>query len=203
MQIISNGMVEIYTTMDNGVEFVLERLYRGSIINHHSFITEDKIDVNARCQMPVTLFYITWDKMRMIKEQSPVLSQKIDKIELQLVNKDNPIALDYIISRDVSHIKNKKKRTRKEQAYRDKLTVKLKNAIMYYIVKTREKKRIPNFTEILNMAINKKKREMQAARRKQQEFDLDQLGTDDAFLTDEQFSLIKEKNEKIKLTLED
>jgi hypothetical protein len=44
---------------------------------------------------------------------------------------------------------------------------------MYYIVKTREKKRIPNFTEILNMAINKKKREMQAARRKQQEFDLE------------------------------
>jgi CRP-like cAMP-binding protein len=114
MQIISNGMVEIYTTMDNGVEFVLERLYRGSIINHHSFITEDKIDVNARCQMPVTLFYITWDKMRQIKENSLILSKKIDAIEIQLINKDNPIALDYIISRDVSHIRNKKKRTRKE-----------------------------------------------------------------------------------------
>jgi len=49
MQIIQNGMVEIYTTMDNGVEFVIERLYRGSVINHRSFITADKIDVNARC----------------------------------------------------------------------------------------------------------------------------------------------------------
>ena len=49
MQIIQNGMVEVYTTMDNGVEFVIERLYRGSVINHRSFITEDKIDVNARC----------------------------------------------------------------------------------------------------------------------------------------------------------
>ena len=68
MQIIQNGMVEIYTTMDNGVEFVIERLYRGSVINHRSFITEDKIDVNARCQMPVTLFYITWEKMKEIKE---------------------------------------------------------------------------------------------------------------------------------------
>ena len=63
MQIIQNGMVEIYTTMDNGVEFVIERLYRGSVINHRSFITEDKIDVNARCQMPVTLYYILWDNM--------------------------------------------------------------------------------------------------------------------------------------------
>jgi len=120
-----------------------------------------------------------------------------------LINKDNPIALDYIISRDATVLRNNKKRTRKEQSYRDKLTVKLKNAVMFYIVKTRVLKRIPNFTEILNMAINKKKREMQAARRKQQEFDLDQLGPEDTYLTDEQFNLIKEQIEKIKLTLED
>jgi len=168
-------MVEIYTTMDNGVEFVIERLYRGSVINHRSFITEDKIDVNARCQMPVTLFYILWEKMVHIKDHCPVLSQKIDQVELQLINKDNPIALDYIISRDSSVLKKKKgaRQDRAKQAYRDKLTVKLKNAVMYHIVKTRILKRIPNFNEILNMAINKKKREMQAARRKQQEFDLD------------------------------
>jgi CRP-like cAMP-binding protein len=167
MQIIQNGMVEIYTTMDNGVEFVIERLYRGSVINHRSFITEDKIDVNARCQMPVTLFYITWDKMKQIKDSSPVLSRKIDSVELKLINKDNPIALDYIISRDQTVVRNDRARSRKEQAYRDNLTVKLKNAIMFYIVKTRILKRIPNFNEILNMAINKKKREMHAARRKQ------------------------------------
>lgn len=78
MQIIQNGMVEIYTTMDNGVEFVIERLYRGSVINHRSFITEDNIDVNARCQMPVTLFYILWEKMLQIKEGCPILTKKID-----------------------------------------------------------------------------------------------------------------------------
>jgi CRP-like cAMP-binding protein len=192
MQVIQNGMVEIYTTMDNGVEFVIERLYRGSVINHRSFITEDKIDVTARCQMPVTLFYILWEKMQQIKDNCPVLSKKIDNIEVMLINKDNPIALDYIISRDATVLRNNKKRDRKSQSHRDKLTVKLKNAVMFYIVKTRILKRIPNFNEILNMAISKKKREMQAARRKQQEFDLDQLGPEDTYLTDEQFSLIKE-----------
>merc|ERR1712167_286543 len=105
--------------------------------------------------------------MVQIKESCPILSKKIDNIEVQLVNKqDNPIALDYIISRDATVLRNNKKRSRKDQAYRDKLTVKLKNAVMFYIVKTRILKRIPNFNEILNMAINKKKREMQAARRK-------------------------------------
>ena len=75
---------------------------------------EDKIDVNARCQMPVTLFYILWDKMKLIIEQCPILSKKIDAIEMAFINKDNPIALDYIISRDSSILKNKKKRSRKE-----------------------------------------------------------------------------------------
>lgn len=203
MQIIQNGMVEIYTQMDNGVDFVIERLYRGSVINHRSFITEDKIDVNARCQMPVTLFYITWNKMSEIKESSPKLAERIEDVEFKLVNKDNPIALDYIISRDATVLRKNKQRSRKEQIYRDGLTVKLKNAVMVYIVKTRMLKRIPNFNEILNMAINKKRREMQAARRKQQEFDLDQLGPEDTYLTEEQFSLIKEQIEKIKLTLDD
>ena len=73
MQIISNGVVEIFTIMDNKVEFVIERLCRGAVMNHYSFIIEDKIDVNARCQMPVTLFYLTWDKMLEIRQQSPIL----------------------------------------------------------------------------------------------------------------------------------
>jgi CRP-like cAMP-binding protein len=38
MYIIQNGMIEIYTVMDNGVIFILERLYRGSVINHRSFL---------------------------------------------------------------------------------------------------------------------------------------------------------------------
>ena len=86
--------------MDNGVEFVIERLYRGSVINHRSFITEDRIDVNARCQMPVTLYYLRWGDMLQIKESCAQLAENIDTIEYQMVNKENPIALDYIISRD-------------------------------------------------------------------------------------------------------
>ena len=49
MYIIQNGMIEINTLMDNSVTFVLERLYRGSVINHRSFLLEDGIDLGARC----------------------------------------------------------------------------------------------------------------------------------------------------------
>ena len=105
--------------------------------------------------MPVTLFYILKDKMVEIMNECPILEEKISAINQQLTNKDNPIALDYIISRDATVLKNKRKKPRdaKTQAEYDKLTVKLKNAVMLHIVKTRELKRIPNFNEILNMAI--------------------------------------------------
>jgi len=39
MIIIYDGMVELYSTMDNGTEFAIEYLYKGSIINPNTFIT--------------------------------------------------------------------------------------------------------------------------------------------------------------------
>lgn len=62
MFVIQNGMVEIYTTMENGVDFVIERLYRGSVMNHRSFLLLDRIDVAARCATPVSLYYISLSK---------------------------------------------------------------------------------------------------------------------------------------------
>ena len=63
MYVIQNGMVEIYTTMDNGVDFIIERLYRGALINHRSFLLRDKIDVCARCATSVSLYTISLEKI--------------------------------------------------------------------------------------------------------------------------------------------
>ena len=52
------------------------------------------------------------------------------------------------------------------ELYRNELTVKLKNAVMFHIIKYREFRRIPKIKDILLMAIEKKKKEMQAARKK-------------------------------------
>jgi len=63
MFIIQNGMVEIYTAMDNGIDFIIERLYRGSVINHRSFLLNDNIDVIARCATQVSLYCLPFEKM--------------------------------------------------------------------------------------------------------------------------------------------
>mmetsp|Transcript_10584 Transcript_10584/g.9334 ORF Transcript_10584/g.9334 Transcript_10584/m.9334 type:complete len:84 (+) Transcript_10584:489-740(+) len=48
MYIVNSGMVEIYILIDNKVEFIIDRLYRGSVINHQSFLFNDVIDTYAR-----------------------------------------------------------------------------------------------------------------------------------------------------------
>ena len=60
MFIVQNGVVEVTTEID-GIEFVIERLYRGSVINHRSFLLADNIDSGAKCATPVTLLYLTFD----------------------------------------------------------------------------------------------------------------------------------------------
>jgi hypothetical protein len=42
----------------------------------------------------------------------------------------------------------------------------MKNMVMLHVIKYREFRRVPKFKDILLMAIDKKKKEMQAARKK-------------------------------------
>jgi len=48
MYIIDSGIVEIYILMDKNEEFVVNRLHKGSIINHRAFLFNDIIDTYAR-----------------------------------------------------------------------------------------------------------------------------------------------------------
>lgn len=38
---LQDGVIEIYTKTENGHEFVLEKLFRGSIINYRTFFLEE------------------------------------------------------------------------------------------------------------------------------------------------------------------
>ena len=46
---VESGMIEVYTELE-GHEFIIERLYSGSVINYRSFFMEDIIHVNFRCK---------------------------------------------------------------------------------------------------------------------------------------------------------
>lgn len=78
-----------------------------------------------------------------------------------MVDRENAVALDYIISKKKPK-KGEKIRSPELEFYRNSLTVTLKNAVMHHIVKYREFRRVPKLKDILTMAIDKKKKEMQA-----------------------------------------
>jgi len=142
-------MVEIYTMLENGGEFVIDRLYRGSIINHRSFLLRDKMAVYARCTTPASLYFLTLDKFYEIRAKYPDFHENIKVLEDDMVDKEDPIALDYVLNK-------KKQEKHKDEStifYKNYLSVRLKNAVMTHIVKYRELRRVPKLKDILLMAI--------------------------------------------------
>jgi hypothetical protein len=80
-----------------GEPFNIERLYRGSILNHHAFLLADENDTNARCASTVSVFMLAYDDHNVIRTRTAELDNEIKKIESELLGMENPIALDYLI----------------------------------------------------------------------------------------------------------
>lgn len=90
-----------------------------------------------------------------------------------------------------------------ELAYRNKVTVQLKNAVMYHIVKNREQRRVPQLKDLIQQVIAKQKREMAASRKKQNNFNIEQMGPSNTYLTEDQAEQVHEIVEKINKSLEE
>lgn len=59
MFVIQSGEVEIVHYLENdGIKekFIIEKLFRGSVINHNSFLMKDGIDTDAICKTSVSVF---------------------------------------------------------------------------------------------------------------------------------------------------
>jgi CRP-like cAMP-binding protein len=166
MYVIQSGLVEIvqYFDKEHSQEFVIERLYRGSVINPYSFLMNDGIDTDAKCKSPVGVYYIHLETVKRMRQKHYELDKALERKEVQLVNPQaKEPALDYIIQDPYSHqhfLQHKKtsKRVHNHVAeeYRRRLTVKLKNAIMVHWLEVKKKRNKPSFEEIIK-SIQKKK----------------------------------------------
>ncbi len=68
--IVKSGIIEILVRVE-GYELAIERLYRGSIINHNAFLIGDVCDISARCIDTQTLFYLPYEQMDRIRMKHP------------------------------------------------------------------------------------------------------------------------------------
>ena len=126
MFIIQSGLVEV-THQAEGEPFIIERLYRGSIINHRSFLLNDDNDTDGKCATTVSAFALEYHDLETIRNRISELDTEIKKIENHLLGAENPIALDYIIKLPKEY---RKKRDHRVEIKRNEVTVMLKNAVM-------------------------------------------------------------------------
>lgn len=80
MFIIQSGVVQI-THYVEGEPFIIERLYRGSIINHRSFLLNDDNDTDGICATLVSAFALDYNDLQMIRNKVGDLDTEIKKIE--------------------------------------------------------------------------------------------------------------------------
>ena len=70
--LIQEGIVEISSKYDRRREdqdFIIERLGRGAVINHRSFMIADEADTDFVCRTTVSVFYLTAAKMKEVKKK--------------------------------------------------------------------------------------------------------------------------------------
>lgn len=63
---IEDGVLEHVTTFEQN-EFILERLYRGSAINHRAFFMQDNMYVDLRCAKDSKILQLSLEKMQEIQ----------------------------------------------------------------------------------------------------------------------------------------
>jgi CRP-like cAMP-binding protein len=71
--IVKSGILEVLVNVE-GFEIAIERLYRGSIVNHNAFLIGDICDISGRCIDTQTIFLFTYEKINQIRMKHPELS---------------------------------------------------------------------------------------------------------------------------------
>ena len=168
MYVIQSGLVEVRHYMErkyNGEEFVIEKLYRGSIVNHNSFLMNDGIDTDAICRTVVTVYSIHINNLNIMRQKYIELDEALQNQERILLNPNaKEPALDYIIVDPyirtqfwLSNKHNQQYHNFAAEERRRKLTVKLKNAIMAVWLEVKASRERPSFEEIIKDLIKKQK----------------------------------------------
>ena len=147
MFLIQEGIVECTSTYDKDQNFVIERLGRGAIINHRSFLLQDDADTDFKCYTTVSVFVLTYDKLSAVKKRRKDLKEAKASVSASQLKPVYPLALDYIMHCfDEDDYENKLRK--------NMLRVKLKNAIMQTWSETKKSNSPKSISDIIEDLLN-------------------------------------------------
>ena len=94
---MQSGMIEVYTEFE-GKEFVIERLFKGSIVNYRTFFMQESGSVSLRFAAPSVLKVLSKDRMNQIAAKHPDLGNIFSRYKLRIIKDGKIIPLDYVMS---------------------------------------------------------------------------------------------------------
>lgn len=90
-------MIEVYTEFE-GKEFVIERLFKGSIVNYRTFFMQESGTVSLRFAMPSVLKVLSKERMSAIALKYKSLDNIFNKYKLKIIKDNKTIPLDYVMA---------------------------------------------------------------------------------------------------------
>ena len=136
MVIIFDGLVEIYILLEDGTEFNIETLSKGSIINPHQFINPRLLPFSARTLCNTTYYILRSNKFASIAQEYPKLGKIYNNVlASQLAIRDiTDKSLDYSTPKSPLERQRPARRMRASKLKRCKTTLHMfKNAVIYYL----------------------------------------------------------------------
>ena len=156
LYLIQEGIVEVaikYDRRRDDQNFVIERLGRGAIINHQSFMVNDDADTDFVCRTTVSAFYLTTVKLNEIMAKRQDLLSASSKVGQVIYAPLLPLALDYIFhNNDTRSLEQYEETLKKNQ-----LRVKFKNAIMQHWTKVKEESQRGSLPEMIDQMLKRKR----------------------------------------------
>lgn len=101
LYLVQGGTIDNVTTFDRKrLPLIIERLERGAILNSSSFLVNDELDSDYKCNGKVSVFALSLKKVKELMKKRSDLYNHVTKEEHRVLSMQNEIALDYIFPND-------------------------------------------------------------------------------------------------------
>ena len=146
---VQDGEIEVYVQLDDQ-NFVIDRLFRGSIVNYRNWFMEDNAYVFLRFAKDSIVQILEIAKFYEICRKNPDMEKAFLKYQKETFSEAKTYPLDYIIN----NVKAKQESYyTQQQQMKWKLINILKNVVMRRIVEIKANKAKPKFHEIVKILI--------------------------------------------------
>ena len=165
---LQDGVIEIYTKTDEGHDFVLEKLFRGSIINYRVFFLKEESKVYYKFGRNSIVSILPIDIMNDIYPRHPILKKQFLNFQKSTIAQEKTFILDYIMNLP-KHLR-REDQDQQKQTLALKLENLLKNVVMQKLSEIRAVRDKPSLKDMINDYLKKqqKKDERAAVRIKEQ-----------------------------------